>query len=325
MDASNNYIKLFNLLISGAGMNSSSARQGLQILLLLRSFVTSISAFGLFIFQFITPLEVPMNLIFGLIGAILISVILGYWRLQKAWIVSHEELFCHLLIDVIFLIILLVIAGGAGNPLISYLLVLLSVTATLLPKVYVKTFAVGGILIYTSFLFGDLQIERSMNMGQEEETFFELHLLGMWVIFLVSAILISVLITRMVSTIQNREINLAKAREKEMRSEQLVAIGTLAAGTAHALGTPLSTMSVLLTDLDKLDKDQLNTSEVQQDISLLKRQVTRCKRSLSQLTQYYNKDNPDQEEKITLEDFRDDVQDYIVNICLLYTSPSPRD
>ena len=255
-----------------------------------------------------------MNLIFGLIGAILISVILGYWRLQKAWIVSHEELFCHLLIDVIFLIILLVITGGAGNPLISYLLVLLSVTATLLPKVYVKTFAVGGILIYTSFLFGDLQIERSMNMGPEEETFFELHLLGMWVIFLVSAILISVLITRMVSTIQNREINLAKAREKEMRSEQLVAIGTLAAGTAHALGTPLSTMSVLLTDLDKLDKDQLNTTEVRQDISLLKQQVTRCKRSLSQLTQYYNKDNPDQEEKITLEDFRGDVQDYIVNI-----------
>ena len=314
MDASNKRTELFNLLISGARISSGSARQGLQILLLLRSFVTIVSAFGLFIFQFVAPLEVPLDIIFGLIGAVLISVILGYWRLQIAWIVSNEELFCHLLIDVIFLIILLVNTGGAGNPLISYLLVLLSVTATLLPKVYVKTFAVGGILIYTSFLFGDLQIERSMNMDPEEETFFELHLLGMWVIFLVSAILISVLITRMVSTIQNREINLAKAREKEMRSEQLVAIGTLAAGTAHALGTPLSTMSVLLTDLDKLDKDQLNTTEVRQDISLLKQQVTRCKRSLSQLTQYYNKDNPDQEEKITLEGFRSDVQDYIVNI-----------
>ena len=124
-------------------MGSGSARQGLQILLLLRSFVTIVSAFGLFIFQFVAPLEVPMDIIFGLIGAVLISVILGYWRLQIAWIVSNEELFCHLLIDVIFLIILLVNTGGAGNPLISYLLVLLSVTATLLPKVYVKTFAVG--------------------------------------------------------------------------------------------------------------------------------------------------------------------------------------
>ena len=103
--------------------------------------------------------------IFWLMGAILISVILGYWRLQKTWIVSHEELFCHLLIDVIFLIILLVNTGGASNPLISYLLVLLSVAATLLPKVYVKTFAVGGILIYTSFLFVDLQIERGYEYG----------------------------------------------------------------------------------------------------------------------------------------------------------------
>ena len=296
-------------------MNSGSARQGLQILLLLRIFVTIVSALGLFIFQAIAPLEVPMIPIFWLMGAILISVLLGYWRLQKIWIVSHGELFCHLLIDVVFLIILLVNTGGATNPLISYLLVLLSVAATLLPKVYVKTFSVGGILIYTSFLFLDLQIERGMNMDiSEQEAPFELHLLGMWVIFLVSALLISVLITRMASTIQNREINLAKAREKEIRSEQLVAIGTLAAGTAHALGTPLSTMAVLLTDLDKLDKDQLNTTEVQQDISLLKQQVTRCKHSLSQLTRYYNKDNPDQEEKITLEDFKDDVRDYIVNI-----------
>ena len=315
MDASKKRTEFFNLFISDRDMNSGSARQGLQILLLLRIFVTIVSALGLFIFQAIAPLEVPMIPIFWLMGAILISVILGYWRLQKTWIVSHEELFCHLLIDVIFLIILLVNTGGASNPLISYLLVLLSVAATLLPKVYVKTFAVGGILIYTSFLFLDLQIERGMNMDiSEQEAPFELHLLGMWVIFLVSALLISVLITRMVSTIQNREINLAKAREKEIRSEQLVAIGTLAAGTAHALGTPLSTMAVLLTDLDKLDKDQLNTTEVQQDISLLKQQVTRCKHSLSQLTRYYNKDNPDQEEKITLEDFKYDVRDYIVNI-----------
>ena len=316
MFQANKFTSLVDILIPEKGSNSGSSRQGLQILLILRSFVTIVSAFGLLIFHFIAAvaLELPLVFIFWLICAVLVSVMLGYWRLRQTMIVSNQELFCHLLVDVIFLIILLLNTGGASNPLISYLLVLLSVTATLLPSVYVKTFAVGGFLIYTFFLFLDLQVERGMNMSGEEETMFELHLMGMWVMFLVSAILISVLITRMVRAIQNREINLAKAREKEIRSEQLVAIGTLAAGTAHALGTPLSTMSILLAELGELDTDQLSSTEVKEDILLLKRQVTRCKHSLNQLTRYYNESNPDQEQKVTLKGFMNDIQDYIVNI-----------
>ena len=64
----------------------------------------------------------------------------------------------------------------------------------------------------------------------------------------------------MANAIKVRELNLAEARENEIRNEQLVAIGTLAAGTAHALGTPLSTMAVLLTELDKLDAEDLKNS-----------------------------------------------------------------
>ena len=118
----------------------------------------------------------------------------------------------------------------------------------------------------------------------------------------------------MTSAIKVRELNLAKARETELRNEQLVAIGTLAAGTAHALGTPLSTMAVLLTDLDKLNAEQLKTSEIKEDISLLKQQVVRCKNSLTQLTDYYNKDNPETEENMLISEFVDDIKDYIVNI-----------
>ena len=315
MSHTNRLVELFDIVLPGRGQNTGSARQGLQILLLLRFFVTIVSALGLLLFQSLSTLEVPIVFILWLIGAVMISVLLGYWRLKASRVVSNLELFCHLQVDVVFLIILLLNTGGAGNPLISYLLVLLAVTATLLPRVYVNLFAVGGILIYTSFLLIDLQVEQDIAAGTiNQETTFQLHLVGMWVIFLVSAVLISVLITRMVSAIQDREINLAKSRENEMRSEQLVAIGTLAAGTAHALGTPLSTMAVLLTDLDKLDANELGSDEIKGDISVLKQQVTRCKHSLTQLARYYNKDNPDQEETLTLADFVNDIQDYIVNV-----------
>lgn len=140
------------------------------------------------------------------------------------------------------------------------------------------------------------------------------HLVGMWAIFLVSAILIALLITQMTNAIKVRELNLAKARETELRNEQLVAIGTLAAGTAHTLGTPLSTMTVLLTELDKLNATQLKTNEIKGDISTLKQQVVRCKNSLTQLTKYYNKDNPERDESMFVSQFFSDIKDYILNI-----------
>ncbi|MCI5107373.1 MAG: ATP-binding protein [Pseudomonadales bacterium] len=295
--------------------NTSATRQGLQRLLLLRGFVTVMSVLGLLIFQSFSELDIPFSFIMVLIAAIFASIVLGYWRLQQRWAVSQMELFCHLLMDVVFLVLLVYYTGGVSNPLISYLLVLLAVTATLLPRSFVYSFALGSILLYTFFLLLDMQTDHEPSMTpMEDNVVFQLHLVGMWVIFLVSAILISVFITRMATVIRIRELNLAKARENEIRNEQLVAIGTLAAGTAHALGTPLSTMAVVLTELDKLNAEQLKTADIKDDITVLRQQVTRCKDSLTQLIRYYNKDNPVEEEHDRLSVFVSDIQDYITNI-----------
>ena len=315
MTLSNIIAILLKSLALDLGGESNSPRQGLQRLLLLRTFVTAAGVIGLLIFLSFRELNIPIRFIIYLVLVIFTSIFAGYWRLKASRLVSYGELFSHILLDVAFLIILLLNTGGIGNPLISYLLVLLAVSATLLPRAFVNTFAVGSILLYTFFLFLELSAEAEMsNGGNNGETTFQLHLVGMWVIFLVSAILISVFITRMASAIQVRELNLAEARETEMRNEQLVAIGTLAAGTAHALGTPLSTMAVLLTELDKLSPEELKDNDIKDDISILKQQVTRCKHSLTQLTRYYNKDSAEKEETQLLPKFVNDIQDYIINI-----------
>ena len=307
--------EFLSFLIPVSTDGTSLGRQGLQRLLLLRTFVTVASVAAAFILHVFFELEIPVTFIIYLIAGILLSVLIGYRRLSASNFISNFELFYHILIDVFFLVVLLLNTGGASNPLISYLLVLLALTATLLPQTFVSVFSIGGILIYTSFLLLDLSADRGMSLSPENEVMtFQLHLVGMWVIFLVSAVLISVLITRMANAIKIRELNLAQARENELRSEQLVAIGTLSAGTAHALGTPLSTMAVLLTDLDNLNAEELRTNDIKSDISLLRQQVTRCKNSLTLLNLYYNKDNPEEIENVSLETFADNIQDYIVNI-----------
>jgi len=307
--------EFLSILIPVSSDGASLGRQGLQRLLLLRTFVTAASVIAVIVLQAFSELEIPVAFIIYLIVGILLSVLIGYRRLAASNFISDFELFCHILVDVLFLIVLLLNTGGASNPLISYLLVLLALTATLLPQSYVNVFSIGGIIVYTSFLLLDLSSDHGMAMSPENEVqTFQLHLVGMWVIFLVSAILISVLITRMANAIKIRELNLAEAREHELRNEQLVAIGTLSAGTAHALGTPLSTMAVLLTELDNLNAEELRASDIKSDISLLRQQVTRCKNSLTQLIRYYNKDNPEEIENVSLKTFADDIQDYIVNI-----------
>ncbi len=308
--------KLAASLIPVQAGGSSLTRQGLQRLLLLRAFVTGASCIGLFVLRFFSELPIPAVFIASLVVAIMVSILLGYWRLRLSRPIGNTELFLHILADAIFLVLLLLYTGGVGNPLISYLLVLLAVTATLLPRSYVHFFAIGSIVIYTFFLLLDLSLEQDMmGMTGSAQSMFELHLVGMWVIFVVSAILITVFISAMATAVRERELHLAEARENEMRNEQLVAIGTLAAGTAHALGTPLSTMSVILDDLDDIDDaNKLEGKAVKQDIGLLRDQVSRCKHSINQLIRYYHKDDPGAHEQLNLERFVADIQDYIVNV-----------
>ncbi len=310
-----NGIALITTLLESTSASSSPLRLGLARLLLLRAFITAASLVTLVIVQFYSNLEIPLQFIVFVVLAIAISLALGAWRLLKLQTMSHSELFGHLLVDLLFLFVVLLNTGGASNPLISYLLVLLAVTATILPRTFVNSFAVLSIAFYTFFILLDLDVGGGAgHESMSQEVTFQLHLVGMWVIFVVSAILISVFITRMASAIKIREANLAKARENEIRNEQLVAIGTLAAGTAHALGTPLSTMSVLLTELDKLKAEDFDVHEVKEDITLLKQQVIRCKQSLSDLTSYYNNSGSDIERSVALTKFAQAIKDYIVNV-----------
>ena len=306
-------LELSNLLTPLTRGTGSSARQGLLRLIFLRSILATGSVLALLIFQNISGALISPNLAIALIISIALSIGFGFWRLRSSTLISNIELFFHILVDALVLIIFVLNAGGASNPLISYLLVLLAITATILPRGYVNSFALISILTYTFFLYLDLQTESSLHEIGEAHNM-QQHLVGMWATFLVSAILIALLITEMTKAIKVREVNHAKARDTELRNEQLIAIGGLAAGTAHALGTPLSTMAILLSDLDKLNAKELKTVAIKEDITLLKDQVFRCRKSLTQLTDQYNRDNPDTHEDMLIHGFVADIKDYISNI-----------
>ncbi len=103
------------------------------------------------------------------------------------------------------------------------------------------------------------------------------HIFGMWCNFALSAALITYVVVRMANTLREQQRELTLHREQAMHNEQLLAVATLAAGTAHELGTPLGTMMIVLDDMQTADTD------VRADIDLLKQQVQSCRATLKKL------------------------------------------
>ena len=203
---------------------------------------------------------------------------LATWvRLRRKWPVSSIEFFAQLLVDVFALSALLYFSGGSTNPFISLYLLPLTIAAAALPWAYTWVMAAVTISCYTLMLFYYLPLPHD---HEEHNSEFNLHVSGMWLAFVLSTMLIAWFVVKMGISIRERDKDLALAREQALRNEQIIALGTLAAGAAHELGTPLATMAVVTGELQDEYKEN---REFQDNIRILRDQITQCKHTLTQL------------------------------------------
>ncbi|NWG30481.1 MAG: HAMP domain-containing histidine kinase [Rhodocyclaceae bacterium] len=182
-----------------------------------------------------------------------------------------------LAVDLVAMGVLLYLTGGATNPLISLLLLPVAVSAFSLPARWVAGLALLSIGIYSLLMLYSLPLPVA-----DVARATRLHLTGMWLTFVVSVLLLAWFVTRMTQTLRERDIELAAAREDALRDAQVVALGQLAAGAAHELGTPLATMNVLAGELAN---DPRLPEDAHADLELLRRQIGICKEIVGGLTQ----------------------------------------
>ncbi|WP_417597933.1 ATP-binding protein [Oceanospirillum sp.] len=203
---------------------------------------------------------------------------LTWWRLGLPYRVTDSEYLFHLLADVIGLSLFFYYSGGANNPFISYFLVPLTISAATLPWIFTWIIAAAVLSSYTFLMQFYIAVPELSHTGAG----INLHLLGMWLNFLLSTGLITTFVFKMAHTLRHREKMLGEVREQVLRDEQILAVATQAAGTAHELGTPLSTLAVMLKDLSH---DYPDDKLLQEDLALMRQQVDRCKDKLQLLTQ----------------------------------------
>ena len=255
----------------------SNLRLNLHRTVILRWWLLAAAAIAVSSAPTFLDLALPQLPMFAVV--VLMAGFNGYvqWRTGTDEPVGAGELFGQLCVDLAALGILLYLSGGAANPLISFLLVPVAVAALSLPGGLTAAVALLAVAIYSLLMWQFLPLPVA-----DAERATRLHLTGMWLTFVVSAAMIAWFVARMTASIRERDRRLAAAREQALRDERVVALGALAAGAAHELGTPLATIAVIVGELER---DVRLDAEARRDLSVVMEQIELCKGIISTLAE----------------------------------------
>ena len=252
-------------------------------------------------------LDIPLRMVpvVGTLGSMLLLNAVTWLRLKFAAKVSEGELLVFLLGDITTLTGLFYFTGGYTNPFIWMYLLPLAVAAVALSVRYVWLIAAIAVLCYSSLVFYNVPLmqmhsQMQMQMHTSEEDGLDIHMLGMWLGFVVSAGLIAVFVTRIGQNLRDYDHLVAEARERTLESERMLALGALATAAAHELGTPLATIAVVAGELadEFTDQPELVTS-----LAIIRTQIGRCKDILSSITASADQQRADDRQAQALDDY----------------------
>ena len=187
-----------------------------------------------------------------------------------------------LALDTICLTALLALSGGPANPFSILYLVQITLSAIVLSKQW--TWALGVLSIAGfGFLF-PVHVRVSLFEAHHSSSGFSTHLIGMWIAFVAGAFLITIFIGKVSEALRSREQEALILQKRLARHERLSSIGTLAAGAAHELGTPLATIAIAARELEKRSSELMKDPDVIEEARLIRREVQRCHGILQQMS-----------------------------------------
>lgn len=215
------------------------------------------------------PARTPL---LSVLTALLVGNVVAHIWLRRREADAELLVLVQMAIDVIALTIVLQFSGGPGNPFVSLYLVPVSVAAATMRRSYAMAVAMLAVGFYSWLLFSH---QHRMHLGGSG---FATHVTGMWVQFLISAMILLVVLCRFRAIVEDQRQRLAQARERQLRDESLIAVGALAAGTAHELNTPLTTLGMLVDEC--ADSAVPPTAD---DYRLMREQLSRCRNHVGAL------------------------------------------
>ncbi|WP_253194579.1 ATP-binding protein [Hydrogenophaga sp. A37] len=222
-------------------------------------------------------IPIPLQPMLWVLAGLAAFNLLSQLRCRNQRPVTSVELLLTLLVDVGALTALLYLSGGATNPFVFLFLLQVILGAVLLPvwatwvMVGVTTLCFAGLALLALPLPLPLDHDRGLASPYTQ---------GMLICFVLNAVLLVVFVTRIAGNLRERDTRLALLRQRAAEEDHVVRMGLLASGAAHELGTPLSTLAVILGDWQHLPHFS-SEPELANDVAEMQAQVARCKSIVS--------------------------------------------
>jgi two-component system sensor histidine kinase RegB len=257
----------------GALPEAEAGRRNMWLLIQLRWIAVGGQLVTIAIVEWVMEIRLPLALLLPV--PILLAVInfLSLPLLRRRAGVSNGELTAALLLDIAALAWQLQQSGGLANPFTWLFLLQVVIGATLLRpwSSWAMAGAVGIALGVLSINPVPLDLRESHRADP-----LALYLQGSLVCFALIAVLLVLFVTRINRNLRESDAALASIRQQAAEENHVVRMGLLASGAAHELGTPLSTLSVILGDWQRIPRIA-EDPEFADDIVDMQAEVARCK------------------------------------------------
>jgi len=222
----------------------------------------------------IVGVELPVAPLAGVVAVGLISnLALEAWAVRGQRSGGERLLASVMALDVALLTLLLHLTGGPLNPFGLLYLVQIALATVLLRAAWTWT------LVGLSFAcFGILLVDhRPLAISDHTRMY------GMWVALGVASAFIVHFLVRITTALAEREAELAEARNLAARQDRLASLATMAAGAAHELSTPLSTVALVAKELERQLVKAGGDPQMVDDAKLIRGEVGRCRAILDQM------------------------------------------
>lgn len=244
-------------------------------LVLLRSVMMGGEIAALGLAAGLLDLAIPLAAVVVVLGGQTLLSLPAWRGAREGRPMSSHELALQLCADIVLLTVVLYLAGGTTNPFADLYFVPLAFGAAALPWRHALAVAAAATAGHTLLgLAREIVDVPSAGVRQH------LWQVGITLSDFLTAAMIAFVVFRVAARLRLHQRLLSREREQALNNRRLVELGAMATGAAHELGTPLSTMAVLCTELRC---SYAHLPSLCDDLRIMSTQIEACKETLSRM------------------------------------------
>ncbi len=259
--------------------------------------------------------DLPLREIFAIIG-LTAATNLAYWawlaRLHRKGLQGGDRLpgdqviSSLMFVDVLSLTGLLYLSSGVANPFWLFYFVNIAMAAAIITPAWAWTLwacTVGCVIVLLKIRTQPINVLSALHQDLTNTEGWSTPQLGYLVSFVTCSAIITYFTTVLTGELRQREQLIKEAEEAKSRNRQLESLATLAAGAAHELASPMSTIAVVSKELSRALEKQSAPKSVLSDVGLIRSELNRCREILDRMTTATGDAAGEQLRAITLDEF----------------------